>query len=42
MKRMMLLLVFLVTMAILGATASADVRTSGPGPLRTDNSLSAY
>ncbi|HLO02328.1 MAG TPA: hypothetical protein VK191_04365 [Symbiobacteriaceae bacterium] len=42
MKRFMLLLVVLLAMAILGPTASADVRTSGPGPLRTDNSWSAY
>lgn len=42
MKRVVLLLVLLVTMGILATSASADVRTSGPGPLRTDSSLTAY
>lgn len=41
MKRVVLLLVVLFTMAILGTTASADVRTSGPGPLRADGSITA-
>jgi hypothetical protein len=37
MKRFMLLMVVLLSLVILGTTASADVRTSGPGPLRADN-----
>lgn len=34
MKRLTLLILVLLALGVLGATASADVRTSGPGPLR--------
>jgi hypothetical protein len=36
-KRLMLLTAVLLTMVILAATAYADVRSSGPGPFRGNN-----
>jgi hypothetical protein len=40
MKRLMLLTAVLLTMVILAATAYADVRSSGPGPFRSNSTQS--